>query len=365
MPNLIFAEPGTDATGDFSLFNTTTVGTVASDTVVKNTGPRSIKLSTGNPSTLAAVDTVPGVLNDAGRRISFYFRFSALPASSGVFFRVADSLSAAIVSGLVLSSGVIQNTPAGATAVAGTTVLSVNTWYRISISYTITDTSTYQAKIYINGVLDSTSNAGTLTREDSSILRLTATTGWPIDTDLWFDDIVVDDGNDYTDIGDLRVTAKKPVADNINDFDTAVGANPANRYENVSEIPLSTTNGWQHAGVSDVQENYTIQAASVGDVDVSTKRIVGHIAWIRAKGVASGAGTPKIMNNGTETAIVLTATITPYFSATTTSVYPSNAAGVGMRSTNYTDDAFLYECGQLIVYGEPIGAFRSLLGVGR
>ena len=364
MPNLVFAEPGTDSTGDFSLFNTTS-GTVASDTSVKHTGTRSIKLSTGNPSTNAIVDTVTGILADAGRRISFYFRFSALPATSGVLFRVADATSNAVISGLVLSSGLLQNTPAGGTAVSGTAVLSVDTWYRVSISYTVTDLSTYQCKMYINGVLDSTSNAGTLTRQGSSVLRLIASSGWPIDTNVWYDNIVVDDGNDYTDIGNVLTTAKFPAANNVNDFDTAIGANPANRWTNVNELPLSVTNGWQHAAATDVQENYTIQAASVGDVDVSAKRIIGHVAWIRAKGVASGAGTPKIMNNGTETAILLTAAVTPYFSATTTAVYPTNAAGVGMRSTNFTDDAFLYECGMIIVYGEPIGGFRSLLGVGR
>jgi hypothetical protein len=74
------------------------------------------------------------------------------------------------------------------------------------------------------------------------------------------------------------------------------------------------------------------------------------VAWIWAKGAAGGLGTPQIMDNGTESAITLTSSGKLFRVTTTSASYPSDAEGIGMRATATADDAFLYECGTLIVY---------------
>lgn len=348
MANITFLEPGTDATGDLS-FYPVTGGAASSDSGVSHTGPRSLKLFTSSPATLATART-PSCLADAGRRISFWFRTDTLPAANAVIARFLTSAVQGVWTATLKSTGIITQGGIGATGADGTKVLAANTWYRITVSFTITSTTVFRFDLFVDGVLDSSATAGTLTRVGADLLRFENNPGAGANVTNYFDDVYVDDGNDYTDPGDVRVTAKKPAANNTNNFDTAVGANPSDRWTNVNEVPLSDTNGWQHAASTDVQENYTLQAASAGDVDITGCTVLGRTAWIRAKGAAGGAGTPKIMDDGTETAVVLTASPALFKVTTTSATYPSNSAGIGMRSTNNADDTFLYECGTLIAY---------------
>ncbi len=109
---------------------------------------------------------------------------------------------------------------------------------------------------------------------------------------------------------------------------------------------------WQASqlALADTQENYTLQAAGVGDVDISGSSLVSRCAWIWAKETVGGLGTPKLMDNGTETAVVLTTAAALYTVITDSALYPGNAAGIGMRSANAAAGTFLYECGTLIAY---------------
>jgi len=55
------------------------------------------------------------------------------------------------------------------------------------------------------------------------------------------------------------------------------------------------------------------------------------------------------MDNGSESAITLTTAPALYTLLTASASYPSNAAGIGIRSST-TANTFLYECGTLIAY---------------
>lgn len=359
MPNITFLEPGTDATGDFSFFELTT-GTVTSDTTVSKTGPRSIKFASGAGSTFSEAYRT-GVLADAGRRVSFWFRIDTLPAASTIIFYLLQSNGATVHRTNLETNGTVKNFPLGPTAVTGTKVLAINTWYRISVDYIITNTTTFTFKIYIDGVLDSTVNSGTLTRTATDAIDCYMDSTVGANVNCWFDSVYVDAGTDQSDPGNVLVTAKKPAANNTNNFNLAIGANPANRWTNVNEVPLSETNGWEESILADTQENYTLEAAGVGDVNISSATILGRTAWIWAKATTGGLGTPKIMDNGTETAIVLTSASKLFTVITTSASYPSNAAGIGARSTNNADPMFFYECGTIIAYYPGIKTTRVLL----
>ncbi len=367
MPNLIWLESGGDASADVSTFwnALSSTGTRAVDATVSHTGPRSIKLSTGNPAVTAALkaNATDNLAADAGRRISFWMRFDALPSVNAAFLHLYQSNYTTAVAILrVLTTGVVRITPVGATAVDGTIVLAVNTWHWITLSYTITNTTTFRFQVYVNGVADANATAGTLTNTGSAVLSFEATTSWGVDHNVWFDDLYVDAGTDYTDPSALRVTAKRPAANNPNSFDTAIGASPANRWTNVNERPLSETNGWRHVATTDVQENYTLEAITAGDIDLTGATLVARMAWAWAKMDTDGTvGTPKLMDDGTEwaltfdTAPTISSIVSP--PGNTPTVYPSNAAGIGLRSPNHANDIYLYECGTLLAYTEnPWGA---------
>ena len=349
MPNITFLESGTDATGDFSFFSSTT-GTIATDATVSKTGSRSIKCSTGSPAA-TALATRTGVCSDAGTRISVWVRLDTIPASTGGFFHISDASGNSVIIGFsVLSSGKIRMSAIGAVNKDSTATVSANTWFRLSCAYTITNSTTYRADFFIDGVLQGSATTGTLSLTGTGSIKPRTSTDFGANANAWFDNIYVDDGSDYSDPGDIRVTAKRPAANNTNNFDTAIGASPANRWTNVNEVPLSVTNGWRQAATSNTQENYKLEAPNVGDVDVSKSKIIGRTAWIWAKGTAGGAGTPQIMDNGTESAITLTNVGKLFRVISTSNIYPFNNEGIGMRATNNADDTFLYECGTLIAF---------------
>jgi hypothetical protein len=351
-PTITFLEPGTDATGDLSFYSSTS-GTVASATDQAYTGSRSIKCSLGAPATAARVERL-GVLADAGRRISFRMRCDTIPAAgTTAFCHLTTSGGTLSASMSMRTDGTIEFQPDGATAVTGSTVVAANTWPRFAVAYTVTSATVFRFDFYVNGFLQGSATVGTMTTIATDMIQLRANAGFGDNANVWFDDLYIDDGADYTDPGAgfdnseaCRVYAVPAVANNVNTFDTGVGATPANRWTNVNEVPLSETNGWQQAATADTQENYTL--ATRNAMGLTPKTILGRAAWIWAKGAAGGAGTPKIMDNGVETAIVLTSAGKLFTVLTTNNSYPSNAAGIGMRATNNADNTFLYECGTLV-----------------
>jgi hypothetical protein len=350
-PSLTFIEPGTDATGGLERY-TSSEGSVSSatDAPVAMTGPRSLKCSTGAGSAAARVQGA-SALNDTGRRGYFDFEFDVIPTATVSVSQGLTAASASVWHIRLDAAGAMSFGAQSGTFVTGA-ILAVNTKYRVSWAVRIISTAVYAINVWINGVFQGTANAGTAATTASLNFLIGPGAAAGANRTCWFDNIYVDDGGDLTDpcagFGAILVTAKKPAANNTNNFDTNIGNNPANRWENVNEVPLSVTNGWSQGILADTQENYTLQTAAQGDVDITGMTIVGREAWLWGKGTLGGLGTPQIMDNGTETAIVLTASGKLFTVLTTTSAYPSNAAGIGMRATNNADDTFLYECGTVI-----------------
>jgi hypothetical protein len=171
------------------------------------TGARAILLDTssGAQQTLL-VKTV--TLADAGRRISYGLYFSALPTALCTHLSCRTAGDLAVVSLRLQTSGVLEMWHASARiGAAGATVLAVNTPYRIALAYTVTSTSSWAAKAYINGVeeLSRTNADATLSNAVSSRMTL----GWGnasvgADRQMWIDDVYVDDGADLADPGDTR-----------------------------------------------------------------------------------------------------------------------------------------------------------------
>lgn len=359
-------ESGSDATFGTEFWTTTGVGgTVTSDSVINHAGPRSIQCnsgSAGNPQVRKG-----GVLGVNGRG-SFYLYLDDLPVGDPIWpWNIQDAGPAngmfrAVVTpaGLLQLESIIIGSPFDLVTVSGST-LSTDTWYRISFAWTVTSDTIYTVKQYLNGVLDATvANTGQL----FASVPDTISCGWARNTDagsnlsLHMKHFYFDDSSSLTDIGNVRVTAKRPIAlGTANAFDTPIGSS-TNRWESVNERALSEAKGWQQAGSGQVGEYYTLQAASVGDVDLTGKTLVSRSAWMWAKATAGGSGTPGIMNNGSVTAKTLTASPALYTVITDSASYPSNTDGIGMRSSGTTDDVFLYECGTLIAYLEPSNTQR-------
>jgi hypothetical protein len=360
---ILFLESGTDATQGIEFF-TSSSGTVASSTTTSVTGPRAVRCTSGGAGAAAWVQRT-GIIADSGGRLSLRVRVSAIPTANqpvATVFNVA--LSSSVFFLRLISSGVLELAAVGAGTTPDLGTLSVNTWYRLSIAWVLTATNNYTIKAWLDGA-----NEVTITQADGNLTGLIGGSGplrmgWTnagvgnsVTTDI--EDIYVDDSTALTDPGDVHVTYKAPTTTNANNFDTTGGTGAVN------ERPISTTNYKQHAAISSATQNYAIQDAATGDCHIAGLTLLGYGAWIWAKGTAGGAGTPKITNNGADTAIVLTASAALYTNYVASSSYPSNAATVGMVATNNADDTFLYECGMLIAYTtERSDNLLPLLGVG-
>lgn len=340
-------EGGSDATFGFEFFQLTQ-GTTASDSGTIHTGPRSLKFTSGAAGENARAFSPASTCQDAGTRISFWVNLTNLPTTNGI------ALLTSVDSGINFFVFKIRVTTGGNLSIVGNGVktgsstLSTGTWYRIAVSYVITSTTNFTIAVFLNGISEVTA-----TNSDFSLANSgsgAAGFGWDA-TDgtggnskvVYFDDLYIDDGTGLDDPGAIQITAKLPASTNANNFDTTIGTGAVN------ERPLSETNGMQQAASTQVSQNYTLQTVSTGDVDLTGATIVGRLAWIWAK-EAAVSGTPKITNNGTDTAITLAATSALYRNAVTSASYPSDAAGIGMVSSGTADDTFLYECGMLIAF---------------
>jgi Concanavalin A-like lectin/glucanases superfamily len=388
MPTPTFAEAGTDATQDFSLFAggyfspaNGSDGTLTSATDQVATGPRAIKFTGPSANAQASAYSPDGACAAAGTRISCRLRFSAVSLSARtsvlqVARSVADGqnfvLGIGFQTGNVLS---ILGRTNGGTGFQkdGTTALSAGTWYRVALAFVLTSTTDFTIKLYLNGVLEATCTQadGTLKftaasqivvgTEINSELGIPAT---PITT-WWMDDIYADNGTDLADPGttnadSLRVTHKRPNANGTtNGFTTQIGAGGSGygsgHSPQVNEQALSQTNGWSMIGAgSAVVEEYTIENAATGDVDITGKTIDAVMGWVFAKSLAPETG--KIVVDGTQSNIALTSTATGFSQASATpTTYPSGGAAIGIVSATDLTTVSLYECGIHIVYSPTTG----------
>ena len=362
-PDATFMEPGGDATGDISIYSLVS-GACTVDGAVSHTAPDSINCGSGiNIATPGVNGETPSRL-DSGNRTTFNFYIKTYPSaddnvlqadtsSNGRLFEICINHTTHV---LFLSIVAACTTPLA----TGTTALSLTTWYRITVSSILTSKTVNQIKVYVNGNSTpefSTTNqtlAGTTTVSGGITLGSENTgTGDSFN----FDDVYMDNGTGLDDPGDIRVTDKRPYANGAaNQFTTGIGADPGSPYgsgnaQRENERPLNIANGWSLLGTASPSENYGIEGASTGDVDLSSDNVIAYEAWIDGK--AHHACSGFITSNGTNTAISLTTTaLAMYFSPITmTSAYPSDPATVGMvgcTSTSY--QYYLYEAGMLFAY---------------
>lgn len=201
MPNIVLAYDGSDRTQDTSGISVVS-GTFASATDRQRTGPRSLKATMSGTN---CIGQFSNVLADAGRRISFGVNFDSVAWSgtNPLMLRFQTTAPSNLVASMQFQTGTAQLRfqPAGATAVNGTATLSANAWHRIAIAFVITNTTTFEFRVYVDGVLDITCTAGTMTRVGAAHLEMLIPSGAGATKNVWYDDVYADAGTDLADPG--------------------------------------------------------------------------------------------------------------------------------------------------------------------
>lgn len=371
-----FLDPGSAADFGFNLYTNTT-GTVASatDHPVAMTGGRSGKVSSGAGNATAGFRKA-GIMADAGRRGSFSFIIDTIPTTMAKIFMITQSSGTNVLIINLNTNGKLQFGGLGATQVNGSTTLAVNTRYRISFGYTITNTTTYRFDVYVDGVSQGSATAGTLTNVTSDRIYIGFSTAPGANINAWYGDIYIDDGTDYADVGDIRVTAKRPNANgSSNQFTTQVGAGGSGygsgHSPQVNERALSTTNGWELSNTTKSTEEYSIEGATTGDVDLTGVTIKDYMGWIYAK-VDSTANSPvhNIIVGGVATSKTMTTSAAMYTAFAGSTTYPAGNTDIGMDAQYTTTPHLttLYECGIVVAYTEAVAGsttpLRMLMGLG-
>lgn len=281
----VFMEAGTDATHGLEFFDTVT-GTVTSTTEQAFTGLRSIKFDSGAGSSVASA--YQSSVNSVSRAICRMY-FNDLPSAQSNIVMLGNATALFV---RLTSAGKLQLFSNSAQIGSDSSVtIATGQWYRICVTHAGPGTT---AKLFVNGTEEISATA-TITGS-SFVVGWCTTPG--ANKVCYADGLYADNSTANTDLGDIRVTAKLPAANNTNSFDTAIGANPTNRWENVDDRPLSETDGWRHAAATDVQENYGLQTASAGDVNLDGATLIARCAWIRAKSDAEVV--PAYVNSGAE-----------------------------------------------------------------
>lgn len=351
MANIVFLDDGGE--GAQNLNNWAVTGTVTSDTGQFHSGTRAIKFDS-TASNINAYVQKAAIMADAGRRVSFWFYVSAFPATSPHILSILTAGGSTVIS-VDLNSANHIGLETNTTNYNGATTLAINTWYHATFAYTVTSTTVNSFRIFLGAsttpeVTQTNITIGTTVGVD---LRIGQVQVPGASKQMWIDDLYVDDGTTLDNPGDIRCTSKQPLGTSegagFNDWDTFVGTTRAtgSRYLNIAERPGSDTNGWQQAATTQAYEKYLIQAASAGDLDISSYTLVGWMAWIRAKTAASSS-VASIVDNDANTTISTTTAITNYVHATTSATFPSGR--FGMRSTGTATDSFLYEVGVICAY---------------
>jgi adhesin/invasin len=230
-------------------------GSVAVTTDQAHTGTRSILFDTGASALTAYLARFSGI--GTANRWSAWFRLRDLPSSHQLLWMVFNGSVTVRVFGLTIdSSNRVRLTVNGtaSTDYVGTIgpALSEDTWYRISAAWSVTSTTSWSAKVWVDGTLAvSASNTdATLGAADPTYGYwgyLTQHGGNPVaNIGLYFDDFILDNGSGVDDIGNIIVAAKPPTAAGTSGFDTGIGSG-TNRWDRVSEVPISETNGWREA----------------------------------------------------------------------------------------------------------------------
>lgn len=364
-----FMEPGTDATQDFTMFAASS-GATTSATDQAYTGPRSIKMSTGNPAAGCGARTPSGSASPAGTRFSARYRWSAVTPSINVNLAMGQVSGALNTIGMQLrTDSTIGLNIVGVGQSSTGLVVKPDTWYRLSYAFTITSTTVWKVNLYVDGVLYlSVDSTGTLLNgSDVNGINIVGGAGLGNDVFQWVDDVYMDNVADYTDPGDIRVTAKRPFANGTtNGFTTQIGSGGSGygsgHAPQVNEQPLSAANGWSMVGAgAAVTEDYSIEGMSAGDQSLVGMRIVDHMGWVYASSLASQ--TAQIKVSGATSNISLTSTNTSFQAVAGSSAYPLGGTDIGIVTATDLTTVSLYECGVMFAFVQDRDLL-SLVGAG-
>ena len=339
-------------------------------TTARKSGPSSWKCDSGAGNNTARVSR-NSVAADAGTRFSGYFRpnDSSLGASVSIIDFHTSRLSVYLTTALVLN--VVTN--GGATVLKTGSTLSSATWYRISVAYVITAVDNYTVKVWLDGVLDMTVTQadGNLSATGTNNLRV----GWNqapgANKIINFQHIYVDDSSALTDPGDIRATSKRPNANGTtNGFDTQIGSGGSGygsgHSPQVNERPLSTTNGWSVVGAgSAVTEEYNIENASTGDIDLTGATLVDYMGWVYAKPLVTNETGQIILNGATSNISLLAAAAAAFLKFAGSTTYPAGTgADIGVITSTDLITVQLFEAGIVFAYIPAVTAFDPTITVG-
>ncbi len=355
-----FLEPGGDATFDFTLWPGSSGGSVIASDIVHGTHPRSIQAVA---NVVNYVATAAAVVADAGGRYSFFVYVTALPGATTTLASLVDSGGGTVASLRLTSAGVLQAWSNSAQIGTNGATLSTGQWYRISLAWTITSTTVNRFEVWVDGSSSISITNATLGGTGVSRFRAGNISG-NATFDARFSDFYIDDSAALTDTGTVWVTAKRPNANGAsNQWTTQIGAGGSGygtgHSPQVNERALSATNGWSIQNAATQTEEYTIEGAATGDIDISGASIVDYMGWVRAKvGVAS---VGHLIAGGNAATINVTTSYASYTFIRGSTTYPSGTDAIGM-DTNAVNQLFsLVECGIVVAYIPPVNA--SVTGV--
>lgn len=364
-----YLEPGGSATFDLSLWSSTFTsnGTVAPVTTpttgqLRSIGCTNTTQGTNRSATVLANNT----MLDAGACLSFYFNIDTLPVGTAANINIIASIVNNVNSirwGVSLGSdGLLRIVNSAGTGVGtGTTVIAVNTWYRFTCAYTITDATHNTIKLFLSppgggvGISEiSVTNTTTGTGTTQFRLGMFSFNCTGLTINAYFSDVYVNDSTSLSDTGDIRVTPKRPSANGTtNGFTTQIGSGGSGygtgHSPQVNERALSTTNGWSMIGAgSAITEEYTIEGPSTGDVNISNGNIIDYMGWVYAKSALSETGS--IVVGGVSSNIALTNANTAFMAAAGATSYPAGGTDIGIVTSTTVTTVSLYECGLIFAY---------------
>ena len=326
-------------------------------TTARKSGPSSWKCDSGagNAATRLVKNSVAA---DAGTRFSGYFRpnDSSLGASVSIIDFHTTRLSIVLTTALVLN--VVTNS--GATVLKTGSTLSSATWYRISVAYVITAVDNYTVKVWLDSVLDMTvtQTDGNLSGTGTNNLRVGWNAAPGANKIINFQHIYIDGSSALTDPGDIRATSKRPNANGTtNGFTTQVGSGGSGygsgHSPQVNERPLSVTNGWSMVGAgSAVTEEYNVENASTGDIDLTGVTLVDYMGWLYADALVLNE-TAQIILNGATSSITINVvdgdSIFTKLAGSTT--YPAGTGtDIGIITSTALATVELFEAGIVFAY---------------
>ena len=373
-----FMEAGSASTQDLSLWTggsiTGGAGTITSDAQSVLGSARSINSLCPNASNGLDQSYVVanGILADAGRRISVAIRLTAIPNSP---LDIMGGANGNWYIGVDANGHLIILNQAFSVVATGTSVISINTDYRITIVYTITGVGVNSFSLLLNGAAEASAtniNAGTGDTGFGCGLNSSLSSVASNSVTCYYAHIYVDNGTtgDVVPSGkQLHVTSKRPVSNGTtNGFTTQIGTGGSGygtgHSPQVNERPLNTANGWSMVGAgSAVTEEYTIEGAGVGDINITGATIIDSMGWVYASALA--AETADIIVKGVSSAISLTSTNTAFLAAAGSTVYPAGGTDVGIVTSTALTTVSLYECGVMVAYTPAVASSPAPLPLRR